>query len=351
MNFSNYIILLIVFISISCTNDSSNNLNIEEEIKEKLNSISNFPIKSISFNLKDTALELPDDIRFYLLKNSILNMDSTPYDGKVNLKWEFINDSIELLSHYLNNLYPESALIRGILRIKITDGHGKELIVNNKNPPRITFHPKLNLFNSFYFYKDKFDSGFSSPILFHKIYKNYKKNNEEKDYIGPISYGDFIDTSSNSSIKNVENDGYLLSRQELIGYELTIKEFGYYYISDEDKIHNLQNCNIQVDVRIEGEEENIWQTKLFIFTQQSDYNYYLSAEHIGKNRFEIAKTVHNHQLRLPLDNSYTLMGYLIIDDKCYFYKKKGIRLRINNNLKIKLKKISYEKLLEQVRNF
>jgi hypothetical protein len=349
-----FFLLLSVLSFVSCTNEKDKERQELVEMQRRdsiLAMIESFSDKPILFETVDSIIELPNDAELVTCKNSFLNMDGTVYNGKVNLKYSIRNDKRDLL---LNRYGPDDLSIQNmlyILQIEIHDSYGHTLLINPDCTTILRFHPKDKLFACTYFYYDSLTKEYSTPVYF---YENKTHNGNQSDTSGipnrEVDY-EFWDTINNKNQKKVKHGVFEMTKQEVIGYEMTLKQFGFYYISRDDKRNDLQETEIAVQLAVGRKNSVDWhKVKVFLFTEQDDYNYYLGSTNMSDGRFEIKPSPHINVLQLPLGNTYTLLAYAIDGENCYFIKQRGIKLRKENLIEMKLPRVKFESLVKEIKN-
>lgn len=348
---------LLVFIGFSCkSNDYEKEAEFEKREKQIQDSIDSM-LKSVSgitiqFTPKDTLIALPNETYLNVNKKSFITTDSNLYSGKVFLTYNYSQDFSEAIAqHFIENKSSVENL-KGIIKFEIKDEHGNPLKIDTNFRSFLIFPRNLKMTDWFYTY-DSTTKEYSSP---HFIYKKYKipkslvgKNGYEEPTIGFNAEFFSPDSVDWKAEKKVKYRGSKMSRQEVVGYELTIKQSGFYYLNRKDANENAKGTKIQVNTIIKDSGNFPWQkVKVFIYTQNQEYNYFLSSKHRGNGIFDITSEWKNTQISLPLNYKYTLFAYCIDGENIYSYKQKNISLQPQNNIQIELKKVKFNKLIKQI---
>lgn len=339
----------------SCLDDSESQRQNREENEMRdaiVDLLSSASTMSYTFTPRDTIIELPNETNLFVAKNSFLTQDSSIYLGDVKIKYEFNTDSSELFAQQFRQNSFGVRSIYGLIKIDAVDNNGRSLIVNKESAPSLFFHPKLNLLACTYFEIDSQSNQYSTPLYFYEKYKDIpiSKTIDREGDLGPNAL--FMDSSSEGNEKTENYNGTKISKKELIGYEMTLKDFGTYFISRDDNTRDLQTTSINVDLTLPKNKLIDWsKVSLFLVTNQIDYNYLVKAQNDGTGLFKFVKSVGNLDLKLPLDNNYKFLAYGIDGDKCYLFKKRGVKLKSSNSLSYQLKQVSFEKLKSEIRSF
>jgi hypothetical protein len=303
---------------------------------------------------KDTIIRLPFETEFIIWKNSFMNTDSSIFHGEVHLTYNLKLSVPNSIALQWDSTVSEFQNIFATLLIHACDKEGNPLIINPDYSTIIRFHPKLNLTFGKYFQFDSAQHEFTTPINFYNSYYNSQTDSGRftgvpnrvilLDYIVDQEFADTL-IDDNHAYNNS------LSRGELVGYELTLKNFGNYYISRKDEQKNVHSAKIKIKATVIDILSLNWdQVKIFLFTEQEDYNYYLRATHIADGVFEFKPAPGYFDLKLPLDYKYTLLCFAITEDKCFFYKKENIKLKQDNKLQAKLNMVTFDQLLGEIKS-
>lgn len=347
------IFLAYILLTFSCNNQESDELEKLKKEKQLQDSIvemfQNFNTQTIKFESIDTILRLPNETEIVVFKNSFLNTDGTYYRGKVHLNFFFSENSGDHLFQQLSKEFiPDLVHLLGIMKFDIRDESGNVLKINlNNYTPLVRFHPKLKMLGRAYFY-DSLNKKYSTPLVVYEKYKREVSNTSIHDYAISEDFIDFNDTNRINTGRH-KHDGRPMTKNEVIGYELTLKQSGFYFISRKNEKENLQRTRIQITV---NSKENLTysKTRIFLYTEQLDYNYYLKAMYVNRNHYIIDSTDNFRELKLPLNNSYTIFAYHIEGDKCFYYTKKNLILKEMNYFNINLREVSLNKLVKEIKN-
>jgi hypothetical protein len=349
-----YLLFAYVMLSfISCTSDRKANKTARKEADlrtEIIKMLGDFGGKKLSFIPKDTVLELDNETELVLWKNSFLNQDSSVFNGKTNINYRFTSNTSDLLFNQYEKRHSQFVDVMGVIKVEVADDRGNPLTLNPKFSTVLRFHPKLNMVTTSYFQYDSAKNEFSTPILFYENKVSKSKvvyNNETARDDIEIDKNYLNKGGSNTVSTKRHYKGQNLTKTEIIGYELTLKNLGFYYITRKNKEENLQSVSIDIQAKCNANPD--WKKfKAFLFTNQNDYNYYLKAENLGDGRFQIIPAAGYSQVQLPLDNKYTLLLFGVDGEQSYFFKK-ILKLKETNNIEVKLQNVTFERLLKEIK--
>ncbi len=345
--------LLLILVLASCSNEKNENSH-EVTEKQRLDSIcsmiKSFSDKKLSFVPSDQIIELPNDAELVMFKNSFLNQNGEIYHDLVNMKYSIRNDKKHLLINQLGNEALSVKNLIYLLQIEILDSKGNPLLFNPDYSTLLRFHPREKLNACTYFYYDSSTNEYATPLYFSENTTDIEHNSDSQELPDIMIGGEYWDTLVEKDHSKINHDKWELTKQEVIGYEMTLKHSGFYYISREDKKQDLQVTNIKVQLLTDRKSTIDWRKgKVFLFTEQKDYNYHLGSTNLGNGRFSINPFHLYSELKLPLDNTYTLLAYAIDGENCYFVKKRGIKLTRDNLIELKFPEVAFEDILNEVR--
>jgi len=345
-------LISLLIMALGCTDYNKAQKQAEKEAKIKgavVQMLSDADGKRLNLTPRDTILELDNETELVLWEKSFLNQDSSVYVGEVKLSYYFTSNPKNILFQQYDERHTALEEIMGVIQFRATDEKGNKLVLNPEYPTVLRFHPKLKMLATTYFQYDSIKHKYSTPIYFYeKVITESIRQTNNKELISDIETDDeFI--GSNNHTKNQKYKGRSLTKSKIIGYEMTLKNFGFYYISRENKKQNLQVVNISIQAQ-SRKPINWEKVKTLLFTNQNDYNYYLRAENSGNGLFKIIPAAGHNEVKLPLQNNYTLLMYGIDGEKCYFFKDK-VKLTYTNLIEVRIKEIEFEQLLKEIKQF
>lgn len=348
--FSIFICSLTLF---SCKNESKSERK-EEELLKKEKALQDSILAGLTlmnnnhyeFFPTDTIIELQNETDLILWENSFVTTTGDIYRDQVKIEFSFSQNPKDILfnKYSVINLPDSIQVLKGIIRLKIKDKNGSPLYFNPNYSTVIRFWPSTKMHTGFAYFYDTMSGEYHSPLKTYKIFKNKEaQNGLEPDREINL---DFISDSGNIRPNSGNNRP---SKQELIGYELTLKYPGIYYISRRSEQKNLKKVDIEINLK--SKEILNWEkTKVFLFSQDQDYNYYLRTEYLSDGRFKVIPSSSYYSLELPLDYKYTVMAYHIEGDQCYFAIKKNLTLSPAFSIDLNLKKERLDKLINIIKN-
>lgn len=304
--------------------------------------------KKIRFIPNDTLLELPSNMNIRLWKNSFLDKDSNIYNGIVNLKIAFITDSSDLLvEQFLTKPHYKFEELKGILKIEVKDEQGNLLLFNPNYSTSIWFDPKLRLFSGLGWNKDSMNNAYYKPIEITQVFRLPLEDHNPDDSLVPDYLIDLSITSDNELNKGekVNHKGAMMTKKEVIGYELTIKGNGFYYISRQDRQENLQETNIVVQLETDLKD---FEAIVLLYNYDEGWSYFLHGEQINTNQYKITPPDGQYKLLLPLNKMYTVLAYFIKDEKVYFGKTPNITLHQNSLINITISETEIEEMIKKI---
>jgi len=342
-------------LSVICLWACTNNTGIEndqrniEKIKQDsiISTLNKYPQIQLEFLPTDTIFRLSSEIEIVIFRNSFIKTDSTPFNDKVNITLDYSNTLSKILSNQIQYSKFTTENLKGILKFEVKDQNGNPLLINPKYSTLIRFHPDAHMMNSSYFMFDTIKNQYSTLQYGYNIYKNGECDTLNRESPYQIDFS-FLDTSLKPK-RNIRHKGKTMNKQEIIAYELTLKQSGFYFINWDDKNENLQNASIIINTVSKEQIENINNVKMFVFTQNKLDNYYLIGESIDNGKYKIKHSPYHNELKLPLNRKYTLFAYCLDKDKCYFFMQKNISLQPKNEFSIQLEKISFNRLLKELK--
>lgn len=345
-----YVLFITVLVMVSgCTDDNKAQKQAEEEEEIRgaiVKMLSVADGKMLNFIPSDTILELDNETELVLWKKSFLNQDSTVYTGKVQLNYYFTSDPKNILFQQYDTRHSALEEIMGVIQFTATDDKSNDLVLNPQYSTVLRFHPKLKMLATTYFQYDSIMQKYSTPAYFYEkkvVEKIAVSNQEIRD---DIEIDDDFRSSNNTKKQKYQRQS--LTKSEIIGYEMTLKNMGLYYISRENKKQNLQT--VAINISAQSRDALDWKkVKAFLFTNQNDYNYYLRAKNLGDGNFKIIPASEYKELKLPLEGNYTLLLWGIDGDKSYF-SKRDVKLESVNNLNFNLKNVKFDRLLKEIKS-
>lgn len=333
-------------------------MTFEEKFESQRDSIMNMLISShgkrIRFLPQDTFLELPANMNIRLWRNSFLDKDSNIYKGIVDLKVAFITNSSDLLvEQFLTFPHYRFKELKGILKIEVKDEHGNLLNFNPNYSTSIWFDPKLNLLSGIGWDKDSMSDSYYKPIELTEVFRQPLEDHNSEDSIGPpylIDLSLISDTTMRDLNKGekVRHKGAMMTKKEVIGYELTIKEgTGFFYISRQDRQENLKEANLVVQLETDVKD---FQAKVLLYSYNEGLTYFLQGKQISDYQYKIIPPDGHYSLQLPLNKKFTALAYFIKDDKIYFGKTPNIQLSPNSLINLSMKETSLEDFVKLIKD-
>jgi hypothetical protein len=363
--YSIIILILLIAQQYSCnrhnsTDDSKLLDSIREDIVNILNSGNG---RIIKFKPVDTIVEIGDNIRLIVYKNSFLLPDSSNYDKEVIINFNFQNNSDSIFSEIKKNTYLESSIgnVFAFIKFNAVGINGEHLILRPLNEPELHFPSYSQIYSGFagkytrFFQYDSSNNTYINTLIDYKSLVQLNKNpvDLQRDAI-PINK-ELIDFSELEKRKPYSERTYA----DTLGYAITIKT-GLFLIGWNDW-SNMEET--KVNIRIENLSSTIADgfVKVILLTKQEigkniyskTDNMYLIGERIEGSLFSIKKPVNMYMynsLHLPLQREYSLFVYGIKNGKYFCKTTKKIKLKNSNLVKIKIEEVSKEELLNQIKN-
>jgi hypothetical protein len=278
-----------------------------------------------------------------------------------------VTEPEEIMSILIRNPKAHLRNLVGVVEFKVRDQMGNSLLLNPQYSTMLRFPPYAQLGNSMYTFYDSLTQTYSRTAYSLDTRRidlgNQNEDGLVNDYDIDNNFIDSTQLSKNHNLANkdkINHKGWKMGRQEVIAYELSLMSSGWYFINWKDKDENLQAVDIIVDLEIDDKSRNDAKNKehakafLFLFTLNpiSHENFYITAEKTNNGRYRFKEPSGNphFSLKLPLARKYTLLGYFVEGEQCYFYKNNNISLQSNNLFKIKLKKMKLNKILKELKS-
>jgi len=343
----NFLVFTIFFCS--CKNENQQDKKNGELLKKErglqdsiLNRISSMSGKQFELFPKDTIIELSNYMDLIIWKNSFATNSGEPYFGKVIIDFNFTNDPLYILFSENSPDVPDSIVeLKGVLNLSIKDERGNDLSFNPNYATGLRFLPETKMLGGLAYRYDTVVKSYYSPIKIYELYKNKE--------VGMESFETDLNfqTNSNGDKKNL-HDNKALPKGELIGYELTLKYPGFYYIGRRAKEENLHD--VSINIHLKSTETLKWgKAKVFLFSQDEDYNYYLRTRYTGSG-YKIIPAPGYSAVKLPLNYKYTALAYHIEGEKCYIAIKENIILSSTSEIELTLKEETVGKIIKTIEN-
>lgn len=342
----------------SCTFEKeaeNKEMTFEEKFEAKRDSIvtmlTNVHGRRIRFLPQDTLIELSGDMDILLWKSSFLDKDSNIYNGVVDLNIAFIADSSDLLvEQFISNPNYTYAELQGILKIEVKDEQGNLLNFNPQYLTTIRFDPKLRMLNGMGWRFDSLNSKYYKPVdiveVFSQPLENYDSCQGIPDIKIDTRFLDEEEIKKRIKAAKIRHKGAMMTKQEVIGYELTIKSNGFYYISRQDRQEDLQEVNIVVQLETDIKD---FQAKVLLYSYDEGWGYFLQGRKFGNKQYKIVQPDGHFSLQLPLNKRFTALAYFIKEEKIYFGKTPNIQLSPNNLISLTMKEASIEEMVKQIK--
>ncbi len=355
----NSIIIYSAFVFIttlsSCKNENKQERNVDDLMNKEQalqDSIVNGLrlANNMSFDVypSDTIIELPNETDLILWENSFITNTGDIYKDKVSIEFSFSQDPKDVL--FSSNLpinLPDSLMeLKGVLKLTIKDKNGNTLNFNPKYATGLRFLPSTKMLGGLAYLYDSVSKNYYSPI---KVVKTYEIDSTKNDAPTVINMDMLTLDSTNSSNAKTIHKGKKLSNREIIGYELTLKYSGFYYISRKAREENLQEVSISINLK-SSEKLNWEKTKVFLFSQDEDYNYYLRTEYSGNGKYKAIPAPGYNTVKLPLNYKYSILAYHIEGESCYTAIKKDIVLSPTSTIELTLKKEAVSEIVKMINN-
>lgn len=300
------------------------------------------------FYPKDTIIELPNETDIILWKNSFITSIGDVYQDKVSVDFEFEQDTLDIL--YSKNLaitaLSPSTKLKGLIKFVIKDNKGNRLNFNPNYSMGIRFLPPTMMLGGFFFLYDSVQKVHYSSIKTYTIFRQ-KSNDDYSNSIlilDDMVYPDSINQQNESSkYKNTR-----LTKKQVIGHELTQKYPGFYFIGRKVKDKNFKEVAITINLSL-SDILNHKKTKVFLFSQDEDYNFYLNAKYSENGIYSIVPAREYSNIKLHLDKKYTIFAYQIKEGKSYMAVLKNMTLNSTNSFNLTLKEVEIDKMIEVIR--
>lgn len=373
-------VFILSTIVVSCNRSDSNNsdLSTEELQKEIIAKLSRANGKKFKFVPKDTLIDLGDNMKLAVFKNSFLLPDSSVFDKEVEVDFQFLDAQEDIISALLN--FPDASKgvsnIMGMMNFTVKGCNGEKLKLNPDYQPVLNFPSYARMLKgmygkkAYYFTYDSVKNTYSefledvSEVFNDRGNLEANKNKDKKGEGYPYEIDldlMLVDSAELNKVKG-RKYGAKPTNLELIGYEITLKTMGYYFIGWDDKEMGLQPVDINLMV------SNLAQTigedgylKVFLFTPEqvskkkfsSESYHYLIGRKVSNGNYKIEKPENMYlysTLHLPLERKFTLFCYGINNGKYYCSVLKNIKLKNSNDLKINLENVELDVLIKKIQD-
>lgn len=388
------ILPLTIVYFVSCNSSTNENKQKDEksdeellEIKESkrakvINDFAESDGMKLRFQAKDTLIDVTDEIRVRISKKSFLSLDSSIYDGFVNLSIEFVNDSSDnMFYHYTTN--PKynwhHAELKGIIKIYIMDDYGSKLLLNKApNTPVLgAYSARDELMNRIWrsdslcncSYYDLIAIDLISDKIKKEKKESYQKGVYDKNHIRhtfyvPEEYFSAkrpFDTTFMVNYLDVRIDVYSAIEHALL-QKVPHENSVAFYLNTNNKIETQRKT---IDVFIETDIEDV-KASVMLYSHEPNNKNILIGRKANEKYYKIVweggpstpKIDYNHwsaaiytNLHLPVNNEYTLIAYFIHNGKIYYAKTKKMKTpEIEESITLKMKEISFDKFIHVIKN-
>lgn len=318
---------------------------LQRNILETLKSASN---SYYEFYPKDTVIELPNETDIILWKNSFITNNGNIYHDKVSIDFEFEQDTQEVLyrkSLAITSLNPYIDL-KGLIKVVIKDKKGNQLNFNPNYSTGIRFLPPAMMLGGFFFQYDSLQKLYYSVVKSFTIFN--VENNEGYSNTILINNDFSVSKLSSSQDSSAKYKNTQLTYSQVIASELTLKYPGIYFIGRKAKEKYFKNT--QVNISLQSSDTINWEeTKVFLFSQEEDYNFYLNSRHNSNGNYVILPARGYNDIKLLLNKKFSVFAYYIKDNKSYMAVRKNIKLHTENYFTLTLKELPIDKVIKVIK--
>lgn len=346
-----YSVFVFIAVLFSCKNENKQERKANELLKKEhalqdsiMNGLRLTNNKNFEIYPADTIIELPNETDLILWKNSFITNTGDIYKGKVNITFSFSEDPNNILfnENLPINLPDSLAELKGILMLTVKDNNGNALNFNPKYATGLRFLPPTKMLGGLAYLYDSVSKNYYSPIKVYEVYRDFKSE-ESSPVLINLDLADL--DSINTADRKVKYKGKKLTNKEVIGYELTLKYPGFYYTGRKAREENLQEASVNISLK-SAEALNFEKTKVLLFSQNEDYNYYLRTKYIGSGKYKVIPAPGYGTVKLPLNYKYTIFAYHIEGEKCYFSIKRDVILSSTFDVDLTLTEENVDKLIK-----
>lgn len=389
MNLFIKLALIIVFF-VSCNASTNENKQMGEKSDEELleikelkrtkviNDFAKSNGKKLRFQPLDTLINVTDEIRVRISKKSFLSLDSSIYNGFVNLSIEFVNDSSDnLFYHYTTDpkYNWQFTKLKGIVKTYIMDDYGNKLLLDKSpNTPSLSAYSARNeLMNTIWRSDSLCNCSYYDLITIDLIRDKINKENKELyqkgiyKHIKHTFYVPFeyyytkrpIDSTFMVNYLDVRIDVYTAIEHAFLQKVPEHNSFAF-YLKTNNKIETQRKT---IDVYIETKIEDV-KASVMLYSHEPNNKNILIGRKANEKHYKIlwsagAKNYNFNYwagvietvLHLPVNNEYTLIAYFIHNGKIYYAKSKKMKTpEIEESITLKMKEISFDKFIRVIKN-
>ncbi len=346
-----YSVFVFIAVLFSCKNENKQERKAHELLKNEqalqdsiMKGLSLANSKRFEIYPTDTIIKLPNETDLILWKNSFITNTGEVYRDKVNITFFFSQDPKDIL--FGKSLPDSLSELKGILKLIVKDKNGNALSFDPKYATGLRFLPPTKMLGGLAYFYDSVSKNYYSPIKVYEVYRDFKSD-ESSSVLINLDLADL--DSINTADRKVKYKGKKLTNKEVIGYELTLKYPGFYYIGRKAREENLQEASVNISLK-SAEALNFEKTKVLLFSQNEDYNYYLRTKYIGSGKYKVTPAPGYSTVKLPLNYKYTIFAYHVEGTKCYFSIKRDVILSSTFDIDLTLTEENVDKLIKIIKS-